>query len=89
MRRRRFIVFLIRKRLGLRNYEGFQFAGQKSEENWYFFGSTGTLWKMDHVNGRKIMVESKASLNWLVSDECKQSIRKNGKWWPQFEDEEE
>lgn len=88
MRMRKFILFLVRKRLGVKKYEGFQFANQQSENDWYFFGMSD-LWKMDHSTGREQMIESGASLNWLLSDECKGLIRKNGLWWPQFIDEEE
>jgi hypothetical protein len=85
---RRLIFTLVRKRLGLRNYEGFQFANQKDKRNWYFFGSTGCLWKIEYGVNTRTMVESGASLNWLLSDECRETIVKNNKWWPDFEEEE-
>lgn len=89
MRVCKLVMFLIRRRLGLKKYEGFQFSTQKSKQDWYFFGAYGVLWKMDHSSGSEKMVESSASLNWLLSDECKKSIRKNGMWWPHFIDDEE
>ena len=85
--RRKIIMRLIRMRLGFRNYEGFQFSGQKSKTDWYFFGATGVLWKITHDSKddkeHEIMKESDVSLNYILSDACKHSIQKNGKTWPE------
>ena len=65
---RRLIVFLIRRRLGLRAYEPFQFVGQKSNAI-YCFTDSGLMkmWR-NHIE------KSGVSLNWLLDDECE--IRK-------------
>jgi hypothetical protein len=58
------IIFLIRKRLGLRAYEKFQFENQKTTAV-YWFTSTELL-KSEH--GETSM--SGVSLNWLLNKEC-------------------
>lgn len=62
--RKRIIVFLIRKRLGLKRREQFRFINQKSNAV-YYFTSTQVM-KADRSGTR----ESSVSLNWLLSDEC-------------------
>ena len=61
---RRFVIFLIRKRLGLRKYEKFKFVGQKSSAVYYF--SESNLMKFWHNQ----TVLSGVSLNWLLDREC-------------------
>lgn len=62
---RRIVIFLIRKRLGLRKYEKFKFVGQKSNAVYYFTESN--LMKFWHNQ----TVLSGVSLNWLLDNECK------------------
>lgn len=61
---KRLIIFLIRKRLGLKKKETFQFVGQKSDAEYWF--------ESDHIaklyNGN--LTESSVSLNWLLNDHC-------------------
>lgn len=62
---KRLIIFLIRKRLGLKKYECFQFVGQKSNAVYYFTEkSVMKQWKGDATL-------SNVSINWLLNDECK------------------
>lgn len=61
---RRLIIFLTRKRLGLRKYEGFQFNNQKSKAIYFF---TGT--ELMKYNGR-FFSRSDCSLNWITNDHC-------------------
>lgn len=68
---KRLIIFLVRKRLGLKKYEGFQFVGQKSKDDWYFFTSDKV---MKIYGGASKPMLSSVSLNWLLNDECE--IRK-------------
>lgn len=65
---RRIIIFLIRKRLGLRKYEYFRFSNQKSPCDKYYFDETSCM-KMIPLDG--VIRPSNVSLNWLLSDECK------------------
>lgn len=58
------IVFLIRRRLGLKKYEVFQFAGQKSNALYYFKGDD----VMKVYNGTT--EPSSVSLHWLLNCEC-------------------
>lgn len=62
---RRFIIFLIRIKLGLKKYEKFTFVGQKSNAVYYFSESN----VMKHWRGQTMI--SGVSLNWLLDNECK------------------
>ena len=61
---RRFVIFLIRKKLGLRKYEKFKFVGQKSNAVYYFTESN--VMKLWH--GQTVL--SGVSVNWLLNDDC-------------------
>ena len=68
---RRIVLFLIRKKLGLKKGQAFQFANQKSSTDYYYF-SEYYLWKVirmddDYETGRP----SSVSLMWLLEDNCK------------------
>jgi hypothetical protein len=62
---KRFIVYLVRKRLGLSKYEPFRFVGQKSNAV-YFFTEDAVM-----KDWRGYTVKSGVSLNWLLDDDCK------------------
>lgn len=61
---RRFVIFLIRKKLGLRKYEKFKFVGQKSDAVYYFTESN--VLKFWHNQ----TTLSGVSVNWLLDDDC-------------------
>lgn len=61
----RVVIFLVRKRLGLKKHEPFRFEGQKSD-NIYYFTSTNIM-KIE----RGTVIPSGVSLNWLLDKECK------------------
>lgn len=61
---KRFVVYLIRKRLGLSKYEPFRFVGQKS--NAVYFFTEDALMKA----WRGSTTKSGVSLNWLLDEEC-------------------
>lgn len=65
---KRFIVFLVRKKLGVKKGELFRFTNQKSDDMYYF--KDDCLTKIDLFYGKDERL-SKVSLNWLLSDECK------------------
>ena len=61
---KKLIVYLIRKRLGLKTYEMFRFVGQKVDATYYFTeDAVMKVW-----NG--VTEKSGVSLNWLLDDEC-------------------
>lgn len=62
---RRFVIFLIRKRLGLKKFEKFKFANQNSNAVYYFTESN----VMKFWHGQTVL--SGVSLNWLLDDDCK------------------
>lgn len=62
---RRFVIFLIRKHLGLKKYENFKFANQKSNAVYYFTESN----LMKRWHGQTVL--SGVSINWILDDECK------------------
>lgn len=61
---RRFVIFLIRKKLGLKKYEKFKFVNQKSDAVYYFTESN--VMKFWHNQ----TVLSGVSVNWLLDDDC-------------------
>ena len=67
---KRLIVFLVRRRLGLKKYEIFQFANQKSDAVYYFTGDD--VMKVFH----DVTEPSSVSLHWLLDDEC-EIVRRN------------
>jgi hypothetical protein len=65
------IIFLIRKKLGLKKYDLFQFTNQKSDLDKYYFTKT-YLRKIEYdKNGDAEVVYSGVSLNWLLDSQCK------------------
>ena len=72
---KRLILFLIRRRLGLKLNEQFRFANQNSPYDFYFF-TPYALMKYEYrrnVPGISFMgnlVKAHVSLNWLLDDEC-------------------
>lgn len=62
---RRLIIFLIRKRLGLRQHQKFRFTNQKTEDVYYF--TDRHLMKIEYGVNHCL---SGVSLNWLLDDDC-------------------
>lgn len=61
---RRFVIFLIRKKLGLKKFEKFKFVNQKSDAVYYFTESN--VMKLWHNQ----TTLSSVSVNWLLDDDC-------------------
>lgn len=61
---KKFILYLVRKRLGLKTYELFKFVGQKVDAT-YYFTDDAIMKVWDGV-----VEKSGVSLNWLLDDEC-------------------
>lgn len=72
----RIVIFLIRIKLGLKKNQKFQFVGQKSAMNVYYFTDTSLI-KHEFKGGKKIVRPSSVSLTWLLSDECEIKICRN------------
>lgn len=68
---RRLIIFLIRKRLGLRKSEPFRFENQKSRTDWYMFTDIDILKHTTDERGNEVIRQSTVSLNWLLDEKCK------------------
>ena len=64
---RRFVLFLIRKKLGLKKYESFRFTNQKSDAVYWFTSSA--IIKSCYCG--RLKRPSGVSLNWLLNDDCK------------------
>lgn len=60
----RLILFLVRRKLGVRDYEEFRFKNQKSNAI-YWIAKDG-VWKLWSGG----LTKSHVSLNWLLADEC-------------------
>lgn len=63
---KRIIIFLIRKKLGLKEEQPFIFSNQRLKEEYYWFTKDKVMKRNIH---RKIE-ESTVSLNWLLDDKC-------------------
>ena len=61
---RKIIIFLIRKKLGLKKYEKFRFAEQKSNAVYYFTESN----LMKYWRNQTML--SGVSLNWILDTNC-------------------
>lgn len=59
---KRLIIFLVRRRLGLRTVQLFQFKGQKNKNNYYYF-EDDCLMKIEEGLWH---VPANVSLNWLL-----------------------
>lgn len=66
----RLVIFLIRKKLGLKKYESFKFTNQKKQSDYYYF-TEDNLMKFDLMKG---FIDSNVSLNYLLSSDCKIKI---------------
>lgn len=64
------IIFLIRRKLGVKKYERFQFVNQKSDQNVYYFTKSYIRKVEFDKNGKADVKYSSVSLNWLLNDEC-------------------
>lgn len=71
---RRFIIFLVRRHLGLKKFQWFRFVNQKSNDDVYYFTSTKILKIEKDSNGLVRIRDSSVSLNWLLDDECEIEI---------------
>lgn len=71
---KRLIIFLIRKKLGVKKWQGFQFTNQKSEVDQYFFTNTDLL---KYVGEENYIRQAKVNLNWLLDDNCKVRVCEN------------
>lgn len=65
---KRLILFFVRKRLGLKNYETFQFVNQRSKSEYYWFNQHA-LRKYIPDSGE--VQDAHVGLNWLLSEKCK------------------
>ena len=63
---KRIIIFLIRKRLGLKKEQPFRFSNQRLKEEYYYFTSDAVMKR--NVHGEEEY--STVSLNWLLDDKC-------------------
>lgn len=73
---RHFVIFLIRIRFGIKEYELFRFPDQISKNAVYYFTRNG-LRKAWLSKGDKLFensIASNVSLNWLLNDQCKIDI---------------
>lgn len=73
----RLIIFLIRKRLGLKKQDDFFFTNQKAADDRYFF-SDHVLMKYD--SKEKSVRRANVSLNWLLDNECSIVVDNSGDW---------
>ena len=63
------IIFLVRKKLGLKKGEHVRFVNQSSSYNTYYFTDDAVIKHFGRWKGSDD-VKSSVSLNWLLDDEC-------------------
>ena len=66
---KRLIIFLVRKKLGLKKGEQFRFVNQSSPYNTYYFTDDAVMKHFGRWKGSDD-VKSSVSLNWLLDDKC-------------------
>lgn len=67
---KRIIIFLIRKRLGLKKEQPFIFSNQRLKEEYYYF--TKDMIMKCNIHGEN--KPSDVSLKWLLDDKCEITI---------------
>ena len=67
---KRIIIFLVRKRLGLKKEQPFKFYNQKLKEEYYYFTDDAVMKR--NIRGK--IEKSTVSLNWLLDDKCEIDI---------------
>ena len=73
---RRLIIFLIRKRFGLKKLERFRFTNQYNWNTCYYFTSHSIMKELPHT-----VKKSSVSLNWLLDPECEiEKVPEDDKW---------
>lgn len=65
---KRIVIFLIRKRLGLKKYETFQFDNQHDKLDYYWFNE---IELRKYIAKEGIAIDAHVSLNWILHDDCK------------------
>ena len=66
---KKLIVFLIRKRLGLKKFEAFRFTNQHNKSESYYFTDTALIKRFTSFSHLEPDL-AHVSLNWLLDDEC-------------------
>jgi len=66
----RLVIFLLRKKLGVKKDQTFQFENQRSEVEYYWFNGT----RLAKVREGGLFEYAHVSLNWLLDDNCKVNI---------------
>lgn len=74
---KRLILFLVRKRLGLKLWQPFRFANQRSRYDYYFFEPDRLTKAEFHYDKKRwdylrgySFDSSGVSLNWILNDRC-------------------
>ena len=65
----RIILFFVRKKLRLKKNERFQFANQKSSNNYYYINSDN-IYKVTPLKYNIMIRPANVSLKWLLDPNC-------------------
>lgn len=74
---KRLIIFLIRKRLGVKKYDDFYFPNQRIKNDRYYFADTCL---MKYSSTANTLYRSSVSLNHLLSKECEVVVDNEFDW---------
>ena len=64
------ILLLLRKKLGVKKFEKFNFANQNNKNEVYYFGDEDLMKYNENPKLKSKPTKSKVSLKFLLSDEC-------------------
>lgn len=64
---KRLVIFLIRKKLGVKKWDAFYFPNQRNKHDRYYFNDTCL---MKYSSTAKTLYKSSVSMNHLLSKEC-------------------
>ena len=65
------IIFLLCRKLGVKRFQSFRFANQRSKTDYYMFDRNCLL---KYVSDEDCFRQSSCKLNWLLDDNCKVTI---------------
>lgn len=67
---RRLIIFLIRKRLGVKKGEYFRFTNQDDKGDWYYFTDDALMKKINPFVDLYGHADANINLNWILDIDC-------------------
>lgn len=69
---KKFILFCVRIKIGVKKWEKFRFKNQRSKKDYYYFNNNGLIKAcfMNKESKYPTRTASNVSLNWLLNKDC-------------------